>query len=57
MEEGVQFLFLTNPKGFIGDNHVEALQLVKMELSLLTVQAGAGLLKLPAVTTLCPLIP
>lgn len=32
MEEGVQFLFLTNPKGFIGDNHVEALQLVKMEL-------------------------
>lgn len=32
MEEGVQFLFLTNPKGFIGEDHVEALQLVKMEL-------------------------
>lgn len=28
----MQFLFLTNPKGFIGEDHVEALQLVKMEL-------------------------
>lgn len=32
MEEGVKFLFLTNPKGFIGEDHVEALQLVKMDL-------------------------
>ena len=32
MEEGVKFLFLTNPTGFIGEDRVEALQLVKMEL-------------------------
>lgn len=32
LEEGVRFLFLTNPTGFIGEGKVEALELVKMEL-------------------------
>lgn len=32
LEEGVQFLFLTNPKGFRGEAQLEALELVKMEL-------------------------
>jgi len=32
MEEGVKFLFLTNPKAFLGTERLEAVELVKMEL-------------------------
>lgn len=31
-EEGVQFAFLTNPVGFVGDGHVTGIECVKMEL-------------------------
>ena len=57
LEEGVQFLFLTNPKGFRGEAQLEALELVKWNSVRQMLQGGGVRWKSPAANTFCQLTP